>query len=247
MRRELADDAEWLAALVVRLVPDEPEPLALLALIGFHLARWDSRVAADGRVLLLPEQDRATWDRARIARSTALLARAAAKRRPGAYQIEAAIAAVHCEAASWPDTDWAQIRQLYRMLAALDPSPVVLLNEAIVTGELDGPELCTAGDRRPVTDVRAYHLFHATRADMLRRLGRTAEARSADERALALTLTRRSGSCLWPGFQSRRRHGRAAPWPLEGRRGGAWPALLAHDCLAPCSRDGHIWFLASLT
>jgi RNA polymerase sigma-70 factor (ECF subfamily) len=186
-RRELADDAEWLASLLVRALPDEPEPLALLALIRLHLARWATRVDADGRLVLLRDQERSRWDRDLIVAAEDLLARAAAHGRLGPFQIEAAIAAVHCDAPSWEATDWPQLYELYSLLLRVDPSPVVALNRALVVAELRGPDVGLA----EIDDLRAqlheYHLFHAARGDLLRRLGRHDEARAADTEALTRT------------------------------------------------------------
>jgi RNA polymerase sigma factor (sigma-70 family) len=190
VRRELADDAEWLAAMLVRWLPDEPEPLALLALIRLHLARWAARVDPHGLLVLLADQDRTSWDRARIDGAVVLLARAAAQRRVGPYQIEAAIAAVHAEAPSWQDTDWPQLLELYRLLEAVDPSPVVRLNKAIVVAEIEGPAAALASVEILGDQLDRYHLFHATRAVLLRRLGRDGEARDADTRALRGTANR---------------------------------------------------------
>lgn len=187
VRRELADDAEWLASLLVRALPDEPEPLALLALIRLHVARWATRVDAAGELVLLRNQDRALWDRQLIASAEELLARAAALGRVGPFQIEAAIAAVHCDAPSWDDTDWPQLYQLYSLLLRVDPSPVVALNRALVLAELSGPGVALAAVDELHEQLREYHLFHAARADLLRRLGRHDEARAADVAALART------------------------------------------------------------
>jgi RNA polymerase sigma factor (sigma-70 family) len=186
-RRELADDAEWLAGLLVRWLPDEPEPLGLLALIRLHLARWPARVDHDGRLVLLADQDRTAWDRSRIESAILLLKRAAAHRRVGPYQIEAAIAAVHAEAGSWEETDWRQLQHLYALLVHVDPSPVVRLSKAVVDAEVAGPAAALAEVDALGDTLDRYHLFHATRAALLRRLGRPDEARLADARALAAT------------------------------------------------------------
>ncbi len=187
MRRELVDDAEWLAALLAAALPGEPEPLGLLALIRLHSARWAARLDAGGRMVLLADQDRSLWDRSRIAGAVALLERAAAMGRPGPYQIEAAIAAVHCEAPTWEQTDWPQLLELYSLLSSVDPSPVVRLNRAVVIGRLEGPAAALAEIDGLVPELSRYHLLHATRASLLRELGRAAEAQQADH--LALTLT----------------------------------------------------------
>ena len=190
IRPDLVDDAEWLAALVAARLPDEAEPLGLLALIRLNRARVASRLDGAGRMVLLADQDRSLWDRARIASGVAVLERAAAMGATGPYQLEAAIAAVHCEAPTWAETDWPQLLSLYSMLAAIDPSPVVRLNRAVVRARIDGPEAALA-DLEPLAQaLDRYHLFHATRADLLRRSGRGGEAAAADAAALSRTSNR---------------------------------------------------------
>jgi RNA polymerase sigma-70 factor (ECF subfamily) len=186
-RRELADDAEWLASLLARSMPEEPEPLGLLALIRLHLARWVTRIDDDGTLVLLRHQDRSRWDAGAIAEAEELLARAAAHRRVGPYQVEAAIAAVHCDAPAWEATDWRQLHQLYDLLLAVDPSPVVALNRALVVAELHGPGPALAAVDALAADLDGYHLFHAARGELLRRLGRDGEAAAAEARALTGT------------------------------------------------------------
>jgi len=186
-RRDLAEDAAWLAGLMVRLMPEEPEALGLLALMRFHLARAESRFDASGGLTLLQDQDRGRWDRERIASAISLLQRAAVLRRPGPYQMQAAIAACHAEAPSWQQTDWRQIIALYDSLLALTPSPVVQLNRAIARRYLDGAESALDEVAALADPLDNYYLFHATRAELLRDLGRDAEARSALIRALSLT------------------------------------------------------------
>ena len=186
VRFELAHDAAWLATLLTRWLPDEPEPLGLLALIMLHLARWSSRLDTTGNLVLLEDQDRSLWDRSRIEAAGRVIERAASMGRVGPYQIEAAIAAVHCESPCWSSTDWGQLLALYSLLLSVDPSPVVRLNRAIVIAQVQGPEeaLLEVDALRDVLD--RYHLFHATRAALLSRLGRTAEARESDAHALRL-------------------------------------------------------------
>jgi len=186
-RRDLAEDAVWLAGLMVRLMPEEPEALGLLALMRLHLARADSRFDDEGNLVLLQDQDRSRWDQERIASALVLLRRAAAQRRSGPYQLQAAIAACHAEARAWEATDWRQIVALYDALLELMPSPVVQLNRAIARRYLDGasaalPEVDALGDA-----LEGYYLFHATRAELLRDLRRASEARAALTRALELT------------------------------------------------------------
>jgi RNA polymerase sigma-70 factor (ECF subfamily) len=184
---DLVEDAEWLARLLHRLMPTEPEVAGLLALVQFHRARIAARFDGDGGLVLLRDQDRGQWDRAAIDDATRLLVRAAAQHRPGPYQLQAAIVACHAEAARWEDTDWEQIVVLYDMLLRLAPSPVTRLHRAIALRYAAGPadamseldELSDALDR--------YHLFHAARADLLREMGHPEQARAADQRALELT------------------------------------------------------------
>jgi RNA polymerase sigma-70 factor (ECF subfamily) len=186
-RRDLADDAEWLARLVVRLLPAQPEAEGLLALLRLHRARWAARFGPDGRLVLLSEQDRSLWDREAIAAASELLLGAMRRGRPGPYQLQAAIAACHAEAPSWEATDWRQVLLLYDALLRLTPTAVVRLNRAIAVGHGVGPAEALAEVERLEPELRHYHLFHATRAELLRRLGRPVEARAADGRALALT------------------------------------------------------------
>jgi RNA polymerase sigma factor (sigma-70 family) len=187
LRRDLARDAEWLAELLVNLLPDEPEPQGLLALIRLHLARWPARLNTRGELVLLQDQDRSLWNRRQIADALGLLKRAAARGQPGRYQVEAALAGVHCEASTWTATNWPQIVELYSMLIALDPSPVVALNRAIALGYVAGPARALEEVDGLAEALDRYHLFHATRASLLYALGRPAEAAAADARALQLT------------------------------------------------------------
>jgi RNA polymerase sigma-70 factor (ECF subfamily) len=189
VRRELSGEAIRLGrVLAEQLMPDEPEVLGLLALMLLHDARREARVSADGELVLLEDQDRARWDQARITEGSALVERALRMRRPGPYQLQAAIAAVHDEAPSSADTDWAQIALLYDALGRLDPSPVVELNRAVAVAMRDGP----ADGLELIDRIEAdgelddYHLLHAARADLLRRLGRRSEASVAYRRALEL-------------------------------------------------------------
>jgi RNA polymerase sigma-70 factor (ECF subfamily) len=185
--RDLVDDAEWLAALLHQLMPAEPEVAGLLALIRLHRARAAGRFDADGGLVLLADQDRSRWDRAAIADATRLLTRAARQQRPGPYQLQAAIVACHAEAQRWQDTDWEQIVLLYDMLLHLAPSPVTRLHRAIALRYTAGPaaamaELDALGD-----SLGSYHLYHATRAELLRELGQPEPAQAADRQALELT------------------------------------------------------------
>jgi RNA polymerase sigma factor (sigma-70 family) len=186
-RRDLAIDAEWLATLLVGLLPDEPEAMGLLALMRLHLARAGARFDAGGRLVLLRDQDRASWDREAIAAAGRLIEQAGALGRPGPYQIQAAIAALHGESPSWEATDWEEIVALYSLLHAHQPSPVVRLNRAIALRYRDGPAAALAEVDTVASELDAYHLLHATRAELLRALGRLAEARAEDAAALRLT------------------------------------------------------------
>jgi RNA polymerase sigma-70 factor (ECF subfamily) len=185
-RRDLAREALALARQLTVLMPGEPEAAGLTALLELTEARAATRFDSWGRLVPLEDQDRMRWDRLLIESATARLGRAVAQGRPGRYQLEAGIAAQHARAASYERTPWAGIRTMYDQLYALSPSPVVLLSRAVATRYVDGPETALAevdalGDR-----LTGYRLFHATRAELLRALGRTAEAREATQRALAL-------------------------------------------------------------
>ena len=186
-RHDLADDAIWLAGVVSASLPREPEALGLLALLRLHHARSEARFDADGHMVLLADQDRTAWDAAAIQSAIGVIEQAAAMRRPGRYQLQAAIAACHAEAPDWESTDWLQILTLYDMLLRLDPSPVVRLNRAIALAQFDGPARALTELDSLAEPLRNYHLLHATRAQLLRGLGRGQEARAADETALALT------------------------------------------------------------
>jgi len=186
-RRDLTEDAEWLASLLATLMPAEPEVLGLLALIRLHRARARTRFDGAGRLVLLADQDRQLWDHDAIAGAADLVLRAGRMRKPGPYQIQAAIVACHAEAASWPDTDWPQILLLYDALLTYLPTPVVALHRAIAHGQVAGPAAALTDLDELSQPLAGYHLFHATRAQLLRELGRPAEARRADEQALGLT------------------------------------------------------------
>ncbi len=148
-RRELARDAEWLTSLLVRLMPDEPEAIGLLALMRLHLARWDARFGADGSLVLMPDQDRSRWDRGAIDAAIQTLAGAERMNRPGTFQIQAAIVAVHAAAPAWDATDWPSIVALYDLLYRLEPTPVVALNRALAIAERDGAIGRPRGHRAP--------------------------------------------------------------------------------------------------
>jgi RNA polymerase sigma-70 factor (ECF subfamily) len=204
VREDLTAEAIRLGRILRALLPDEPEVAGLLALMLLTEARRTVRVAG-GELVPLHEQDRGGWDRSLIAEGHDLVRECLARNRPGQYQLLAAINAVHTDAPEASATDWSQIAALYAQLYAVAPSPIVALNRAVVTAELDGPEVALAEvDRLPGVQpsIAAYHAWHATRADLLRRLGRSSEAREAYDAAIAATdntaerayLSRRRGS-----------------------------------------------------
>jgi RNA polymerase sigma-70 factor (ECF subfamily) len=184
VRADLCAEAIRLARLLADLMPDEPEVIGLLALLLLTESRRPARTAADGSLVLLADQERSLWDRSLIAEGQALVRACLRRNQPGPYQIQAAINAVHSDAPTAEETDWHQIVQLYDQLVALSPTPVVALNRAIAVAEVDGPTPALALVDR--LDLDGYHLFHATRADLLRRLGRSEEAAEAYDAALAL-------------------------------------------------------------
>jgi RNA polymerase sigma factor (sigma-70 family) len=186
-RRDLASDAEWLTSLLVRLMPDEAEPIGLLALMRLHLARADARFSEDGSIVLIRDQDRSRWNAAAVRDAVGLLQRALRIGRAGPYQLQAAIVAVHAEADAYERTDWGEIVAIYDRLLAVQPTAVVALNRALAVAELRGPQQALGEIEPLAARLAGYHLFHAARAELLRRLGREDEARQANEAALALT------------------------------------------------------------
>ncbi len=181
MRAELTAEAIRLTRVLRQLLPEEPEVAGLLGLLLLTEARREARVR-HGQLVPLGEQDRAGWDRGLIAEGHDLVRVCLAINRPGRYQILAAINAVHTDAPTASDTDWSQVVALYDQLTRLDPSPIVALNRAVAIAELDGPKVAlTLIDRLPLS---GYHAWHVARADMLRRLGRTAEAKEAYDAAI---------------------------------------------------------------
>ena len=188
-RRDLVDSAISLARLLHLLMPTQADISALLALLLLIDARAQTRVSADGRLLLLSEQDRTRWDRQLISEGTGLLTDALRRGGPTRYAVEAAIAATHAEAAAWPDTDWAEITALYDVLRRLWPSPVVELNRAVAIGLRDGPAAGLDALAPILADpaLATYGYLSAARADFLRQLGHWPEAAQAYEEALALT------------------------------------------------------------
>lgn len=187
-RADLSGEAIRLGRLLLELLP-EPEVMGLLALMLLHESRRQARTSATGEIVLLDQQDRARWDRGLIAEGIALVERALTSRRFGPYTIQAAIAAVHAEAPSAAATDWAQIVALYDLLLRVEPSPVIELNRAVAMAMRDGPNagLAVVDAILARGELADYHLIHATRADLCRRLGNTTEARASYKRALALT------------------------------------------------------------
>jgi RNA polymerase sigma-70 factor (ECF subfamily) len=184
-RVELIAESIRLGRLLAELMPDEPEALGLLALMLLLESRRAARTDADGDLVLLADQDRGRWDPALVAEGQDLVRRCLRRGQPGPYQIQAAINAVHSDARSAEETDWALIAMLYDQLMALAPTPVVALNRAVAVAELEGPAAGLA--LVDALDLEPYHLFHAVRADLLRRLSRDAEAAAAYEAALQRT------------------------------------------------------------
>jgi predicted RNA polymerase sigma factor len=195
-RRDLAEDAAWLTALVARHMPEEPEPLGLLALMRLHLARTEARFTDAGELVLLQDQDRSRWKRPMITEGIALIEQAAALGRPGPYQVEAAIIACHAEAESWAATDWRQIVLLYDLLLLMTPTPVVRLNRAVAVRQVEGPETALAEVNALARDLEHYHLFHAIRGELLLELSEREQARASALRALELTQNRAEQSLL---------------------------------------------------
>src|ERR687887_2650600 len=185
VREDLCREAIRLGRLLLELMPDEPEVMGLLALMLLVESRRATRATPAGDLILLADQDRSRWDRELIAEGQALVRRCLRRDQPGPYQIQAAINAVHSDAPSADLTDWSQILQLYDQLMAIAPSPIVALNRAVAVAEGDGPEAALAVV--DALDLDSYHVFHAIRADLLRRLGRTGEAAAAYTAAIERT------------------------------------------------------------
>jgi RNA polymerase sigma-70 factor (ECF subfamily) len=189
IRPALTAEAIRLARVLLELMPDEPEPGGLLALMLFHDARRMTRVDDAGDLITLADQDRTRWDRTAIEEGVRVLDASLARGRPGPYQLQAAIAACHATARHADDTDWARIAQLYEVVAQLNPSPVVELNRAVAVAMADGPAAGLALVDALRDKLIGYHLLPATRADLLHRLGRTKEAKEAYQEALELAPT----------------------------------------------------------
>ena len=185
VREDLCEEAIRLGRLLAELMPDEPEVMGLLALMLLVSSRRAARATPDGDLVVLADQDRSRWDRDRIAEGQAIVRQCLRRNRPGPYQVQAAINAVHSDAPAAAATDWWQILELYDQLMEVAGSPVVALNRAVAVAEVEGPE--AALDLVDGLDLDGYHLFHAIRADLLRRLGRDAEAALAYEAAIART------------------------------------------------------------
>ncbi|HTZ25690.1 MAG TPA: DUF6596 domain-containing protein [Streptosporangiaceae bacterium] len=204
VRHDLTAEAIRLTRLVRALLPEDGEVAGLLALMLLIEARRPARVSASGELVALDEQDRAAWDAALVAEGHRLvrerLAAAAAGAAPGRYQILAAINAVHTSARDMRDTDWSQVLALYDQLVRLDPSPVIALNRAIALAEVDGPEVALAAIDRLADTLAGYHPYHATRADLLRRLGRRQQSRAAYGKAIEL-----AGNTAETAYLTRRR------------------------------------------
>jgi RNA polymerase sigma-70 factor (ECF subfamily) len=201
VRHDLTREAIRLTRLVRALLPDDGEVAGLLALMLMTEARGAARVSATGELVTLDEQDRGTWDATLVAEGHRLVReRLATGVAPGRYQVLAAINAVHTSAPDVRDTDWAQVVALYDQLLRLDPSPIVALNRAVAVAELDGPEVALAAVDRLEDSLAGYHAYHATRADLLRRLGRSGPARAAYDRAIEL-----AGNTAETAYLTRRR------------------------------------------
>jgi RNA polymerase sigma-70 factor, ECF subfamily len=201
VRHDLTAEAIRLTRLIRVLLPQDGEVAGLLALMLLIEARRAARVSASGELVSLDQQDRGAWDRALIAEGHGLVReRLAAGLPPGRYQVLAAINAVHTSARGIADTDWSQVVALYDQLVRLDPSPIVALNRAIAVAELDGPEVALAAVDRLADRLAGYHAYYATRADLLRRLGRSQDSRAAYDRAIEL-----AGNSAEVAFLTRRR------------------------------------------
>jgi RNA polymerase sigma-70 factor (ECF subfamily) len=194
IRSDLCAEAIRLARLLAELMPDEPEVWGLLALLLLTEARRQARTGPGGSLVLLADQDRGRWDRALVAEGAGLVRACLRRNRPGPYQLQAAISAVHSDAATAAQTDWGQILALYDQLITIAPTPVVALNRCVAVAELRGPSEALAMVDQ--LDLDGYHLFHSTRADLLRRLGRRDDARAAYDAAIARTANRAEQSFL---------------------------------------------------
>jgi RNA polymerase sigma-70 factor, ECF subfamily len=200
VREDLCEEAIRLGRLLAELMPDEPEVMGLLALMLLVSSRRAARATPDGDLVVLADQDRSRWDRDRIAEGQAIVRQCLRRNRPGPYQVQAAINAVHSDAPAAAATDWWQILELYDQLMEVAGSPVVALNRTVAVAEVEGPEAALA--LVDGLDLDGYHLFHAIRADLLRRLGRDAEAALAYEAAIARTKNAAERAFLERGRRS---------------------------------------------
>jgi RNA polymerase sigma-70 factor (ECF subfamily) len=238
-RRDLAAQAIALTRTLHRLMPNEPEVLGLLALLLLHESRAAARFDGWGRLIRLQEQDRSNWDQELIAQATGLLDRALAFRRPGPYQVQAAIAALHAQAPDWERTDWRQIRLLYGTLQSMTPSPVVLLNRAVATRYAVSPEAALQEIEPLASELDGYHLFHALRAGLLAAVGRDDEVKEASERALALAANPAERELLTRGLSFLRRG--------EPRLGHQPISMIGRSStvIHPRSTPGHVFAIST--
>ena len=202
VREDLCSEAIRLGRLLAKLMPHEPEVMGLLALMLLSESRRAARITADGRMVLLADQDRGAWNLALVAEGQAIVVQCLARSQPGPYQIQAAINAVHSDAPTAAVTDWRQILRLYDQLVSMAPGPVVALNRAVAVAEVEGPEVALR--LVDALNLDRYHLFHAIRADFLRRLGRNTEAAKAYEAAIACSQNVTERDFLQHGYQSTR-------------------------------------------
>ena len=201
VRADLTAEAIRLTRLIRALLPEDGEVAGLLALMLLTEARRPARISAAGELVTLEQQDRGAWDATLVAEGLALVReRLASGVAPGRYQVLAAINAVHTSVPDARDTDWSQVVALYDQLVRLDPSPIVVLNRAVAVAELDGPEVALAAVDRLETSLAGYHAYHATRAELLRRLGRSEQSRAAYDRAIDL-----AGNTAETAYLERRR------------------------------------------
>ena len=215
VRENLCTEAIRLGRLLMQLMPDEPEVKGLLALMLLIESRRSSRTTSNGDLVLLADQSRELWDRALISEGQALVRQCLVRNQPGPYQLQAAINAVHSDAPVASATDWVQILQLYDRLLSIMPSPIVALNRAVAVAEVEGPNVALAlVDRLEGSELNRYYLFHAIRADLLRRLDRPVEAAEAYGAAIAS-----SENTTEREFLERRRQALIAPDPPTGRSG----------------------------
>jgi RNA polymerase sigma-70 factor (ECF subfamily) len=196
LRVDLCDEAIRVSRMLTTLMGNEPEAHGLLAMMLLHHSRRETRVDSSGEMILLEDQDRARWDHEMIDEGLAILHSAMAQRKPGPYQVQGAIAALHARAPRPEDTDWPQVAVLYGVLRDMQPTPVVELNRIVAVAMADGPAAGLAGLEKLQPELHGYYLFHSTRADLLRRLQRNDEAATGYRRALQLTTNETERSFL---------------------------------------------------